>query len=534
MASRTILAAGCAALLFLPAYAPAQVEEASARFIPWSGYWWPHHEARILGPLGKYDKVTGKHAAEWEKSHHPRDVDQWYGYCHGWSASSIMEGEPTQAVSTPGDSGAIALTVGDQKGLLALCHAHDVVNSYGTRNDGQPDHDPQGLHPDTLWQLLKLYVKEQGVPLVLDLDPGVQVWNYPVYAYRVEYKPSGDGDNQYLGALTLWMADDAVPPDYVGTKVRRHTYQFAFEMRNRSVKSGSGKWVGASEKDHPDFAWYPYVARAENPDVDYAAVQKMLGSSSPPPPNPDPIPDPNYPPQPRGGTDSTPPARVVSLSPNELMTLLADKASSFHFVLTVDGFGAAQYQIGQAFSVSTYSEQEGYLYVFEIDDDGGVKLLFPMTGQDNRVPANAKFDIGGGNDKNKVKLVCAGPVGQHHIKGVVTSRPLLLTGLDRSKPEPRQDGGQSQDFRWPPTEKGQVQEVLQQTQRGKLKPQQVQDLTGAQPSKILGDFAQSEMAIYVGDKTGPKPEVPDKTKPDVPDKTKPGARPDGKPPADAR
>ena len=32
-----------------------------------------------------------------------------------------------------------------------------------------------------LWRLLKLHVKEQGVPLILDVEAGAEVWNYPVY-----------------------------------------------------------------------------------------------------------------------------------------------------------------------------------------------------------------------------------------------------------------------------------------------------------------------------------------------------------------
>jgi hypothetical protein len=35
-----------------------QVERA-----PWSGYWWPHREGRLIGPLAKYDELAGKAAA---------------------------------------------------------------------------------------------------------------------------------------------------------------------------------------------------------------------------------------------------------------------------------------------------------------------------------------------------------------------------------------------------------------------------------------------------------------------------------------
>ena len=76
------------------------VEEGHARITPWSGYWWPHRQGALLKPLAKYDKVTGKKAAAWERKTHPPgdNVPKWHGYCHAWAASSLMEREP---VKTP-------------------------------------------------------------------------------------------------------------------------------------------------------------------------------------------------------------------------------------------------------------------------------------------------------------------------------------------------------------------------------------------------------------------------------------------------
>src|SRR5262245_15660179 len=75
----------------------AELEEGKARVVPWSGYWWPHFERRMLGPLQKYDTYTGKSsAAPWESKTFPKDhVYRWEGYCHAWSAACILEKEPT-------------------------------------------------------------------------------------------------------------------------------------------------------------------------------------------------------------------------------------------------------------------------------------------------------------------------------------------------------------------------------------------------------------------------------------------------------
>jgi len=252
-------------------------ERGTARFTPWSGYWWPIREGRLLVPLGKYDRLTGYKAAVWERKHNPPgpNVPQWYGYCHAWSAGSVLELEPTIRRMARTSFARLALDVGDQKGLLTACHTEDLANSWGDRfGDGEGSEDRQDLRPDLLWRLLKLHLGQQGVPLVLDVESGEEVWNYPIYEYNIQYKPSRDG--AYTADLTLLMADDAVPPDYRGTKTRKQTYQFHFKMRDGSVISGSGEWVGRSKQDHPDFAWYPFRAVASNPQVKYMTVRNFV------------------------------------------------------------------------------------------------------------------------------------------------------------------------------------------------------------------------------------------------------------------
>jgi hypothetical protein len=520
MKTRIVLA-GCLLCLLAPAAAPAQVEEAQAKFVPWSGYWWPHVDGGIIEPLKKYDKLTGKKAAAWEGQTYPAGpgVPDWAGYCHAWSSSSIMEREPKQPVKPAAQGDALELSVGDQKGLLCACHSHDECNSYGQRNDGQPDADPEDLRPDELWRLLKLYVKQQGVPLVLDIDPGPAVWNYPIYAYRAEYSPNGE-PGQYLVRMTIWLADDAVPPDYVGTKVRKQDYQFTCQMQGGSVVMGSAKWIGPSKEDHPDFAWYPMVQRAENPEVEYAAVQKLLAGGTEPPPPPPPQPRPPYPPDdpnpqpvpvppPPPGTEKPP--RVLALSPRELLTLVTNKTSSFDFFVTVDRNSGGEYAVGEKYTVSGSSKKAGYLYLLLLSppdptkpEELSLSLLFPLPGQDNRIPAGGKFAIPGPKDKFEFKA--AGPVGTHLIKAIVTTRPLSLTGVDpRTKQKP--DAGQGLKFRLPPTQQRQVQEVLQKVRQDKMTPAQVETFTGVKPRDLLGEWAQGEVPFYVKarDKDKPKP-----------------------------
>lgn len=462
--------------LMIPPIHPAgaRIEEGRATVIPWSGHWWPQRSGAALGSLGRYDRLTGKRAAEWEKKTHPAgpDVPAWHGYCHGWAASAVLEREPARTLTARSRDGKpIELGIADQKALLALCHCRDVANVYGSRFSDPARDDKQDLHPDVLWRLLKLYVKQQGVPLILDVEAGPEVWNFPVYAYRVEYRPDGRG-GEHRATMTLWLADNDVAPDFVGLKVRRHTYSFRFRMVNGSVVAGSGRWDGSSKDDHPDFAWYPFVAVPENPELDYVTVRKLL--SDPAGPSAPPM---NFTPDhlPIGG--GTPEGeRPIALSPTELAGLVANRTSAFHLDVTVNRFDGGRYTIGENIVVRGTSQRDGYLYLFRVDPAGELRLLFPAEGTTHRVVAKKQFEVG-----RDPKFVVVGPPGTHRIKAVVTERPLLLTGLRPGPAKP----GQGLAFRLPPTQQRLVRESTKRPASEGI------DL------KTLRAFAQDEVAYDV-------------------------------------
>jgi hypothetical protein len=490
----------CAAVLLLPAAAPAQSEAGQARVTPWSGYWWPHRRGGVIRPLQKYGRFVGcQEAANWERKTHPSGgVEQWFGFCHAWSASAVMEPEPTRprTVRLPG-GGCLTLSVGDQKGLLAAAHAKDVANVFGHRSETNNQAAPEyiDLTPDQLWRYLKLYIKQQGVPLVMDLEAGRQVWNYPVYAYRIQY--SGQGGNDYRGRITIWYAEDNVPADFVGTRVGTRTYYCTFKMRGGAVVAGSGRWVGPSVKDHPDFAWYPYVVRPENPHVDYAQVRQMLGqdsyhrsvdgddkldSASPPAVH-----------RPRSADEPGP----LTLTPTELMALVAARRSRFHLLVQTGDFNGV-YKEGDAYKVSVLSEKPGYLYLLHLDRDGHVKVLFPMEGQDNRIPPGGK-KVEFPRPGDDFQFVCDS-VGPNRIKGVVTTRPLHFTGLDQSDDDPpKKKRGQGLPFFLNPQTEAQALAVLngEVLRNDEARDRAVRDLQ-VDPGEVLGDCAHGEATFYVG------------------------------------
>ncbi len=234
--------------------------------VPWSSYWWPLDLGELLfgynehpSPLEKYDAyVTGFYPAEAYAEGLIREYDPealaWFGHCDDWAAASILEPEP----SLPGDLEGIPFAVGDKKGLLIAFYDNNVTavfygETYRDEEDDRDDIYPGGVNG--FHQTLINYIAIQGLPIVVDLEPGPQIWNYPIYRYEMEWY---DQDNRRHVTCTIWMTSDTVPPDFVGTEVFSQTYTYALEIDMMGeLLDEPGEWEGESVDNHPDFMWFP-------------------------------------------------------------------------------------------------------------------------------------------------------------------------------------------------------------------------------------------------------------------------------------
>ena len=413
--------------LFIAFPCLAETDEGAADFKPWSGSYWPMREAQLIrGPLTKYDAITGRNAVAEETRINPPDADLplWMGYCHAWAAASLLEAEPRHPTRAFDRSGkAVPLSVGDQKGMLTACHTEDEAHHYGIRFDGEPDDDPQDIYPDVLWQVLQTYVASQGVPIIIDTDPGTDVWNYPVFRYRVDYQPA-DERGRYRAKMWLWAADDNVPLDYVGTKEAGLKYTFEFRMLRGAVVAGSGRWTGESRTDHPDFAWYPFRQVSENSQIDRATVHRILGRRA------------------RASSDSgRRPTRLTATRPERRVSggsqphtsgdrwpLAApiepapSMRSDFHVSLAVDR-ASRTYIEGETIHAHVRSAESGYLYLFYQDARGRVACLFPNQMQpDHYVQAGQHVRIP--HPAARFRLRVGAPFGDEQLVAIVAPRPL--------------------------------------------------------------------------------------------------------------
>jgi len=239
-----------------------------ADYVPWSGDWWAFGNGELVrgyyprwepSPLAKYDYVTsgsynGKAMAYGRENYFNTEALGWEGLCMAWAAAAILEPEPVHKCIYEG----LPFCVGDKKGLLTVAYdgpgrVYQVVNT------------PLGFH-----QVLEDIIRTQGMPLIIDTGSGEEIWNFPVYKYDSSYTVTG---NIRHYTVTIYMADDDVHPDDVGTKVRDRRYYYFFEMDGETVVDSG--WEAGSQV--PKMGWMPFGAGgAIDNNVDYETVQEIV------------------------------------------------------------------------------------------------------------------------------------------------------------------------------------------------------------------------------------------------------------------
>lgn len=242
----------------------------------WSCWYWPWHNA--CNPnlydageaMHRYDLYTGSNAQKWEYNHHgpPQNPDPWWGHCHAWAAAAVWEPQPNSARKV----GGVKFRIRDRKGLL--------VETYNTcANGGSYELFVDNPTPGTFWKYLRqeigginsMHGKKMG--FVGELYYGSEVWNYPIYRYKITY--SSDSSS-YSGKIKIWAASDAKPFYANSTTLYYKTYTYRFKgvrINSQGMPvAGSGTWIGTGTSSRPDAIWRPYYAVTWMQYVDNAGL----------------------------------------------------------------------------------------------------------------------------------------------------------------------------------------------------------------------------------------------------------------------
>jgi hypothetical protein len=245
-------------------------------------------------------------------------VPKWFGICHAWAPAAMLETEP----KCPVQVGDITFQPLDIKGLLTEIYdgAHVETVFTGARfngKDNEPDNrDQYGRYRDPTQRDLGagffhvaltniLGLRNQS--FIVDVAPGVEVWNHPVKSYEVleavELKPEDAAWDffrtttypfnpvvqkiMYVKNRFKWVVESnedgsLVPTGRVEASVKTFDHEYLLELDDMGNILG-GEWVADSMLDHPDFLWFP--AQKPAPDtisrvgLSYQKVSELLAKS---------------------------------------------------------------------------------------------------------------------------------------------------------------------------------------------------------------------------------------------------------------
>ncbi|HEY8278115.1 MAG TPA: hypothetical protein VIH99_00740 [Bdellovibrionota bacterium] len=287
---------------------PFDSDSAEADIVPWSSWWFPRIDRDLFddgkgtSPFEKYDLVraalTGKpsKAAALEKQHYSPDAPRWEGLCDAWAIASTIFPEPQgpRQISLP-NGRSVTFSVGDQKALLLKTVdsvPSESLKIYGQRFTGNAD---GWIFPDLFPQELHRYVEVQLFQkhklFVMDHDPGVEVWNEPVF--KANYKITAVPGHDDAVFVRLWLFSAAPhlkkdQKDQPGMRelAREYDYFLYGKREGSRLKVEYGVWAKGdlvdSRRDHPDFVYSapePSAVKrlSRNTEIDSKIVDKILG-----------------------------------------------------------------------------------------------------------------------------------------------------------------------------------------------------------------------------------------------------------------
>lgn len=256
-------------LIVLFAVLPAAAEIREAAHVPWSGHWWPHTQGGLgtgrdyygaPAPIEKYEWLTRGASSgplrDWYlQNHFDPDAPYWYGLCYEWAQAAAFE----DIEFWPSVENNILFRVGDKKGLMTLAHEENLEEA------------AHGQYPEVFHYWLLQRIGEEERPFMADLDPGEEVWSYPIFKFEMDSSVAGTRESV---RTTVWYADNDVHPDFMGAKTRRatYTYDLVLDAAGRIV---GGEWTGVSRKDHPKRLAVPLVPFSRAPELDYMEVRRI-------------------------------------------------------------------------------------------------------------------------------------------------------------------------------------------------------------------------------------------------------------------
>ncbi|MBF0205851.1 MAG: hypothetical protein HQK53_03090 [Oligoflexia bacterium] len=257
----------------------------------WTGPYFPVNNNGTAVAMKKYDIATnnGGRAYNWESENNRRIGNvSWAGHCNGLAAAAINERGPKHSVNYHG----VTFSVDDIKALLVEAYQNSTgvsrlvglrcnsdssaTDSYGRNNDPSC----RDLNPASFHLIITNYLGIHGMPVIIDENMGLPVWNYAIKKYSYSYKIlDARGAATALGADRYIFNRDAkyflkVHMTLQSASGKSFKYDYILEGSEQQQIVG-GEWLGKSKSEHPDFIWRQNQMNTENPYLNIEVIKEI-------------------------------------------------------------------------------------------------------------------------------------------------------------------------------------------------------------------------------------------------------------------
>jgi hypothetical protein len=143
------------------------------------------------------------------------DVAGWMGYCHGWAPAALIEKRPLNSVRVRASDGktVVEFLPDDIKALATIywAEASPINRFLGNLNCANP-RVCTGINAAAFITVIVNQVAFRRTGTVFDPDPDGQIWNQPVYGYKIEYfnvktNAKGTLSSSKVSVKDLWVND---------------------------------------------------------------------------------------------------------------------------------------------------------------------------------------------------------------------------------------------------------------------------------------------------------------------------------------
>lgn len=287
--------------------------------MPWSSSYWPRNKGSInyrwntpspigfklnrpssyavrgmaleqlaqLSPAEKFDLAQGRYDYPLSKAVEKgskKSAEDYEGVCDGWTAAAIQFTEPAPVTVKNPDGIEIPFGSSDVKALmsydLSLNHPNGAlgpvfVGSYCAIPGGLflRTANCSDINPGSFHVILANQIGLKQESFAVDIDPGRETWNQPVYGFEFEITGRAKAKEGVAQAVTvtakIMYAQDLLGEDVTGKIFTWHPtngtedyaagymeVEYVLEMDYAGRIIG-GEWIGGSKKHHPDLFWMP-------------------------------------------------------------------------------------------------------------------------------------------------------------------------------------------------------------------------------------------------------------------------------------